>query len=120
MAVSTRGKRKIVHKNDTYYWWVDEDYDCQTGHFLLVTVVSEDKTFLVKYYINQTTKRFLTVLGHNFTVNNTSDRGWKWFACPQFGEVQIFKPKNVINLIDWCLDAKAPKIRVGRNGNKLD
>ena len=121
MAISKKGKRKIVTSGVTYYWYVEPDFDPYTGHSLLVTIISEDKQFLIKYYIAQCKDNFfLTVLGSKFSEGTNTGGVYKRFMCPKFGEEGIFTPKDVVKLIEWCLNPNAEKIEVDYLGKKLN
>ena len=120
MGIAKKGKRKLIHKGVEYYWWIGDDFEGPTGHEIEVTVSTENKKFLVKYYINQREKHFVTVLGAQFGGNIETGGTWKRFASPKFGEVTIFTPKNVVELIDWCLEETEYRVQVDYNGNPIN
>ena len=77
---------------------------------LEVTVSSESKRFLVKYYIDQIDEdRHLVVLGKEFYGVEETGGVYKRFRCPEFGPNLIFTPKNMVELISWCKDPKNVK-----------
>ncbi|MBU2714193.1 hypothetical protein [Zooshikella harenae] len=121
MAISKKNRRTLIHKGIKYLWWIIDEFDPYTGDSLLVTVASEDKKFIVKYYINQAHngRRFLTVIGPEFSCDTITGGVWKRFACPKFEEERIFKPKSVVKLIDWCLDPKLDKVEVDYLGKEV-
>jgi hypothetical protein len=43
MGIRKKNKRKLIHKNEAFYWWVLEECDELTGDSLLVSIASEDK-----------------------------------------------------------------------------
>lgn len=49
MGVNTKGKRKFVHGEKSYFWYVKED-DEDYGRIKLF-IVSEDKKFNVSYEV---------------------------------------------------------------------
>lgn len=32
MGIAKKGKRKLIHNEIDYYWWVGDDYEGPTGH----------------------------------------------------------------------------------------
>ncbi len=116
MGIAKKGKRKLVHDGDDYFWWVEDDFEGHTGHSLIVTVSSEDKKFLVKYYIDQRDRFVVTVLGARFCANIETGRVWKRFSSPQFGNTGMFTPKDVVSLIRWSLSSSVKKIEVDYQG----
>lgn len=120
MGIAKKGKRKIVQNTDTYYWWVEDDFDGHTGHSILVTVASEDKKFLVKYYVNQLdAPPFLTVIGKRFSGKTETGGRYKRFLCPHFTEQNIVTPKNIDAIIKWCMDSSNKLIEVDYLGREL-
>lgn len=117
VGIAKKGKRKLLHDGCEYFWWVEDDFDgYATGHSLVVTVVSEDKKFLVKYYIDQRENYFVTVLGSRFASNIQISKNWKRFSCPKFGENRLFKPNDVVDLINWSLNPSIEKREVNYLG----
>lgn len=112
MGISKKGKRKLKHLGEQFYWWVSDDFEGFTGHSIVVTVVSEDKKFLVKYSIDQRDNYFVTVLGSRFESGLQTGGVFKRFRSPKLGETNTFTPKDVVALIDWSLDKSAEKIEV--------
>lgn len=120
MALAKKGKRKIVFNQEEYYWWVEDNFDGSNGHQVEVTVATDDKQFLVKYYLDQRENFFVTVLGPKFSVDIVTGECWKRFASPKFGESKLFTPKNVSELLEWCLDPKKVLIEVDFKGDRLN
>ena len=120
MGIAKKGKPKLVHNDVEYYWWVGDDFEGPTGHEIEVTVSTEDKEFLVKYYINQRDNYFVTVVGKKFGGNVKTGGTWKRFASPKFGELSSFTPKNVVELIDWCLENSDARKLVDYRGNPIN
>lgn len=119
MGIAKKGKRKLHHHGVEYFWWVGDDFEGYTGHQLEVTVATDDKNFLVKYYIDQQENYFVTVLGSNFPAAKTGGT-WKRFSSPKFGATNIFTPKNITDLIDWCLDSTKILVEVDYRGTPLN
>lgn len=66
-GVNTRGKRKLVHSEKSYFWYVKED-DEDFGRIKLF-IVSEDKKFIVSYEVGQSKQEripFIVVMGLAF------------------------------------------------------
>ena len=112
MGISKKRKRKLVHDNCEYFWWVEDDFNGHTGHSLLVTVASADKKFLVKYYMDQRENYFITVLGSRFASNAHISSNHKRFSCHKFSGNSLFTPQNVVDLINWSLNPSIEKLEV--------
>lgn len=103
MGIATKGKRKIVVNNENYFWWVNDDYDPDTGHSFLTTIASEDKRFLVKYYVDQRHNApSITVYGPRFP-RQVETNGDQKISCPKFNESFSITPQNIRSIINWCL-----------------
>jgi hypothetical protein len=99
MSISAKGRRPIQVDGIAYLWWVAEDDECATT----LSVVSDDRHFLVKYALAQSSSsRFVIVLGREF--RNVPDCGgcWRRFRCPRFGTAVAVTPGDVAAFIRWC------------------
>lgn len=100
MAIAKKGKRKIIVQDMEFYWWADGDFDSSQGHILQVTVVSEDKQFLIKYH-NDKNCSFIQFIHSQFIQRDLTQN--RYLTCPQFGTNTLCNPKDVSELIKWCL-----------------
>jgi hypothetical protein len=68
MAVSGKGRRKIVVGGRAYFWWVrDTDPEYNSASTSALMVVSSDGRFGVRFFLGQPPeRRFLIVLGPQF------------------------------------------------------
>jgi hypothetical protein len=116
MAIRKRYRRKLVVGGRLFLWWVRET-ELEEWFGNALTIVSEDKRFLVRYYLGQTGEnRFLVVLGLEFP--GLPDAGGRWIRllCPQWESGPSIKPSDVRRLIEWCLFTDRPLIRLDWRG----
>ena len=105
MGVKTKGRRKIVVNDTQYIWYVSDNYD---GCGFVLNILSQDKKFIVKYQLSQPNgEEYLVVLGSRFAGADTGG-SWCRFLCPKWGGENI-TPKDVRNIIEWCLDESIPR-----------
>jgi hypothetical protein len=100
MSISAKGRRPIQVDGIAYVWWVAPDDDMLA---MTLSVVSDDKHFLVKYALEQSDlHRFVVVLGREF--RDVADCGGRWrrFRCPRFGASDMVTPGDVAALVRWC------------------
>lgn len=57
MAVSHKGKRKIIYKDKLYLWYIipDDDYD----FLFYLKIISDDQTFYLSYETDQANNLFI-------------------------------------------------------------
>jgi len=66
MGIAKKGRRKLTVAGRLFIWYVAEDDDSAD---LVLTVASEDKSFIVKYHLGQAGKG---VVGQTPTMPNSS------------------------------------------------
>lgn len=109
MAVATKNRRKLRHRERDFVWFVASDRDSNN---LVLHVVSADKRFIAHYFLGQSSdKSLIIILGPEF-VGATTGGNWTRFRCPRFDEDAIATPSTVVKLIDWCLCESELKHRV--------
>jgi hypothetical protein len=115
MAISARSRRRIEVDEGSYLWWVAEHEDaCGTP---VLTVVSEDKHFLVKYQLLQSDDvRHVVVLGRDFRKRTDCGGRWRRFRCPAFGTLETVTPKGVAALVRWCKEGSDALVEVDWRG----
>lgn len=120
MAVNTKGKRKFIHGEKSYFWYVKED-DEDCGR-IKVFIVSEDKKFNVSYEVGQSKKDqipFIVVIGLEFGgLENDGRTGWVRIQTPLWDD-DVITPSLVKNIIEWSLMDKEKLIFVDWEGNIL-
>ncbi|MEM9776758.1 MAG: hypothetical protein AAF902_19415 [Chloroflexota bacterium] len=111
MAVAKKNRRKIVVDGRDFYWNVTEDEDEYYGGFIL-TIVSDDKHFLVRYPLNQPQNQlkfranYIVVEGRDFYGNGNFGGSWQRVVCPIFDETEAVTPSTVREIILWSLTDK--------------
>jgi hypothetical protein len=120
MGVNTKGKRKLVHRGMSYFWYVKED-DEDFGRIKLF-IVSEDKRFIVSYEVGQSKQEripFIVVMGLEFGgLENGVRSGWVRVQTPLWDD-EVMTPGLVKTIIDWSLMDKKHLIFVDWNGNVM-
>ncbi|GAB2633202.1 hypothetical protein [Nocardia goodfellowii] len=103
MAISKKGRRRIVVGGREYLWWVTQDrdnYDAPGAPTL--RVVSTDKRVLVSYVLAQAEEaRHVFVRGPEFRGTTQPGRSYR---CPAFGLPGEIRPGNVAEFITWCTE----------------
>jgi len=123
MGVSPKNKRKIIVNNRTYYWYVKEDpddfpYDLVNHNLNALNIVSEDKRFIVRYYLGfkSKDKRYLVVIGKDFAGKDHPGT-WQRVKCPEWCKGGIVTPKDAESIIKWCMQKKNDIVLVDFGGN---
>lgn len=120
MGVNTKGKRKFVHGEKSYFWYVKED-DEDYGRIKLF-IVSEDKKFNVSYEVGQSKKDripFIVIIGLEFGGLESGGRsGWVRIQTPLWGD-DVITPGLVKTILEWSLMDKEKLIFVDWEGNVL-
>ena len=123
MGVSRKNKRKIIVNTRTYYWCVKEDlddfpYELVDDNFNALSIVSEDKKFIVRYYLGfkSNDKRYLIIIGKDF-VGIDYTGSWQRIKCPEWCKDGIVTPKDVETIIKWCMIKKDNIVSVDFKGN---
>ena len=121
MAVSKKGKRKLIYKGRDFYWYMKLTEDWMYAYNSpQLHVVSADKSFIISYQPGQQNDNpFLIVKGKDF--NGIKDAGgiWKRVKVPNWNDEKI-TPKFVADLIDWCFDDNKEVILVDYLGRIID
>jgi len=101
MGVSKKGRRKIVRNDRIFYWCVKPDYDSEA--LLHLSIVSDDKKFVVSYHLNQIAHEnpFIVVMGKEFKGLKNLGHCWERFMVPEW-ESEAVTPFLVSEIIDWC------------------
>jgi len=109
MAIAKKGRRKIVRNGREFYWCVKPDYDFG-DNYLTLSIVSEDKKFIVSYPLWSRVRIPETLMPHNLFIVNIGKefKGldnlghvWERFITPNWND-NIVTPSLVANIIDWC------------------
>ncbi|MFC4306644.1 hypothetical protein [Cohnella boryungensis] len=120
MGVNSKGKRKLMYSGRTYYWNVQQDAE-DYGRINL-SIVSEDKKFIVSYQVAQTNQEripHIVVKGIEFGgLENYSRLGWVRVQTPIWDD-RIVTPGLVRTVIEWCLLQKDQLTFVDWDGNRI-
>ena len=118
MAIARRYRRKLVVDGRAFFWCV-RDTDADDWYGLTLTVVSEDKRFLVHYRLGQPDgHRYLIVIGPEFPTLPPSGN-WRRVLCPEWQRGSGIQPADVRRLIDWCLHSDQAISQVDWRGQPL-
>ena len=103
MAISKKGKRKIVFNARTFYYSVLPEFS-GAGDMLSVSIASENKKFNVKYFVVQQAKETeykIHIFGKEFPRLETVKSE---IACPSFvpKEKKFVGPKDIESILKWC------------------
>lgn len=116
MATTSKNRRPIEVDGRSYLWWVAADDETS----LTLTVVSEDKRFLVKYRIAQNDDtRHVIVMGSEFGRWTGCGGPWRRFRSPAFGQRETVTPKDVAALVRWASAADDAVLEVNWLGHAL-
>lgn len=123
MGIAKKNKRKLIFQEQTFYWWISDEFDGNRG-MLAVNIATEDKAFLVKYYAiqNQEMNRHLAVIGKDFPGMQRKKGNWERFVCPDF--IPSFHnngigPRHIQSILEWCYDLEKPLIPVNNKGERI-
>jgi hypothetical protein len=121
MAVSKKGRRKLVMGDRLYLWWVcDSDPECNSASTLALNVASEDGRFFVRFYLSQPPeRRYLIVRGREF--EGLPDAGGCWIRVryPEWQAGPSVTPADVRRLVEWCTSTDRALVRVNYLGHPL-
>jgi len=103
MAISKKGKRKLIVKDREYYWYMkltdDWMYSYNTPQ---LHVLSADKKFLISYQPGQQNEiPFLIIKGREFKGLKELGGSWVRVKTPKWNDEQV-PPRFVAELIEWC------------------
>ena len=122
MGVSKKNKRKFTYSDQLYYWLVAPTFD-ENGSQLAITIGSENKKFLIEYYVFQqhVENRHIIVKGEFFPkLENTAS--WQRIKCPMLVDIadnQIVSSKHIKQVLDWCFDLNKEIHVVDVNGELI-
>jgi len=101
MAISTKGKRKVLIGNRLYLWWVFDEVDQTEFDGIQVKIVAEDQSIYLKYGLEQGDEDRYMVLSFN------NDLGRVHVKCPKFeSDEGIISSSGIKELITWPNDLK--------------
>src|SRR5215510_6547699 len=121
MAVSGKGRRKIVVGGRAYLWWVcDADPECNSASTSALMVVSAYGRFGVRFFLGQPPdRRFLIVLGREFEGLPDAGGPWVRVRCPEWLAGPDVTPAVVRQLIDWCTCPDRELVQLNYIGHPL-
>lgn len=96
MSVRKKGRRKIMHGDEKYVWYVELDYD---SPYHILNVISEDKKLIIACPLNMKTPYIISK--GNLFQNYKSNGNWNRYHLP-FDVPEIITPKFVSELISWA------------------
>ena len=115
MGALKKKRRKIIVNNIEYYWYIVEEFyyssfkDNDFGVYKVLTIVSEDKKFIVKYPFCKSidSDDFIEVIGQVFGGDGEWGHGLQRVICPKWENKQcIITPSIVEKMIRWCMRDK--------------
>jgi len=123
MGIALKNKRKINFLEKKFFWWVKPEFD-GNGGMLEISIATDDKRFLVKYFAvqKQQGKRYLIVIGSEFPGLKKKTGNCERFACPDFIPMwnnQGIGPKNIKSILEWCYDLNKVLIPVDHKGKQI-
>ena len=124
MGVATKNRRKIKVGDRGFLWYVAEDVDdfppTVDGSLHALNILSEDKSFIVRYHLNQvdSERRHITVIGSEFGGSHEAGC-WRRFLSPGWCQESAVTPGIVREIIEWCL-ASSPRTAVDYTGSQID
>ncbi len=95
MAISKKGKRKIVVNSRSYLWWIFNEQDQTAFDGFQIKIIAEDQGLCLLYGLQQDAKdRYVSIgLRH--------DAGKLHLLCPQFeDDKEIITPSGINELIN--------------------
>ncbi|MEV6276520.1 hypothetical protein [Nocardia sp. NPDC051832] len=105
MAISKKGKRRIVVGDREFLWWVKEDWENYSAPGApTLTIISANRRVVVRYVLAQSEEnRHVVVLGPEFR-GITRPGPHRRFRCPAFGLPGEVRPAHIAELISWCTE----------------
>lgn len=92
--MSKKHRREIVIGDNTYLWWVREDYEGYSpGSFSHAHVALPDRTLHLSYQLGQPAEKSHVTVRH-------LDK-WRRLRSPVFGHNNSFTPRDVRELLEW-------------------
>ncbi len=104
MAISKKGKRKIVVDGRTYLWWGFNEIDQTSFDGDQIKLVAEDQSHYIQYGLQQEDNKRFVVIGLG------RDQGLISFECSKCeNEEGVITPSGIRKLVEWC-KVDSPKI----------
>lgn len=113
MGIAKRHKRRLVFRDNSYYWWVKRDDDFAKP---VLHIASEDKKLIVLYPPGQPEgQKYMVSIGREFK-GRPMDGCWHRYRIPgglwdgdkddRKAAVEDFPvtPGFVVRILEWCLD----------------
>jgi hypothetical protein len=122
VAVSTKGRRKLVVGRRLFLWEVNEIFFVNEEGALM-HVLSQDKLFIVRYgvTIDGVTRegRKVTVIGREFPGAPEHRSVQMNFECPNFESQGAITPGGVRKFVEWCLSPDKQLVQIDWRGNRI-
>ncbi len=124
MGVATKYRRRLTVAGRQYVWYVAQDVDdappTARSDLLALTVVSSDKSLIIRYHLGQTPsdRRHITVIGRDFCGVQTDGR-WRRYSCPDWAPAGIVRPNVVRAIIEWCQETGEQRTEVDYSGEAV-
>ena len=119
MGLAKKGRAPLVVGDRLFLWYVTEG-DNGSSWGPILHVISDDKRFAILCSLDQPDPPFVVVMGREFPGLPDAGGGWTRVRCPRLVEPPWVTPGAVRRLIDWCLDADKPIVRVDYRGRPLE
>ncbi|MEW4370728.1 hypothetical protein [Paenibacillus kandeliae] len=107
MAISSKGRRKIVCLDRDFYWYVAPDWE-DAGQIKL-HIISQDRKFVVSYHIGQSHQTdclpFIVVQGKQFE-GLAMDNGYYKRVLTPLWEDDVITPATVAKIIHWSFSTE--------------
>jgi hypothetical protein len=115
MAVSLKGRRKLMVRNRRFVWWVCDSRD----RYLELNVGSDDGAFFVRYHLGQPAEsRFLDIIGREFPGRAGAGHRSR-IRCAEWQKGASIGPGDVRRLVDWCFNEDKQLSWVDGDGNAI-
>jgi hypothetical protein len=118
MAVSTKGRRKLVVAGRLFLWEVNEIFFVNEKGALM-HVLAEDKRFIVRYGVTLEGWK-VTVVGREFPGAPEHRCVQMHFECPNFENRGAITPGGVRKFVEWCLSPDKQLVQIDWQGNKVE
>ena len=105
MAISKKGKRKLVYNDRVFYWYMKLTDDWMYSYNNpQLHIVSDDRALRISYQPGQQNENpFLIVKGKEFGGLKSEGRSWIRVKTPDW-DFEIITPGIVRTVLEWCLD----------------
>lgn len=107
--MARKSKRKIVVNERNFQWYVAEELDgvAYLEADTILTILSDDKRFIIKYPFSQSgNNNFLVVIGKEFGGNGSFGKSWQRVISPVWEKGKSMTPGIVREIIEWSLSEK--------------